>query len=108
MSVGFLQQYTLSKGNLSTASPSSIEINDIVTLGITYDEKDPYFKNSIGEQNRIFNFTIVQGERSKIISIGKTDMYEITQPLQITRVVIDEGFPESLQINICHYAEEEE
>lgn len=97
---GYLNQY-----NKDTYSQLEDKHWDFATIGITYDEKDPYFNsNSQYYRYKIFKFII----NNTSFYIGKTDMYEITQPMEITDISFPEGVPDSIQINICSYSEEEE
>lgn len=101
MSTGLIRQYTYDYLD----NHPSIDINSIVTLGITYEEKDPFFKtNSQYQQYRKLNFII----NNTTVSMGKTDMYEITQPMNIGTIIFPEGVPYSIQVNICGYSKEQE
>lgn len=95
---GYLNQY-----NKDTYSQLANKHWDFATVGITYDEKDPYFI-STSEQYRYKVFSFIINDTT--IYMGKTDMYEITQPIQITNITFPEGVPDSIQINLCSYSEE--
>lgn len=98
--IGQLNQYN--KNNYTQLEDKNW---DFATLGITYSEKDPYFNlNSQDYKYKIFKF-IINGNS---IYMGKTDMYEITQPININSISFPEGVPDSIQINLCSYSKEEE
>lgn len=116
MSFG-IRQYTIK----DLEENNQINFNSsVVTLGITYDEKDPYFDSdaseqdqdySLGQKYKVLEFQITSGggtnQTIRTIFMGKTDMYEITQPIRIQSIRFPHGAPKSIQINRCDREEEE-
>lgn len=115
MVTGSLQQFTIE--DYPFASDLMRESWNYSTIGITYDEKDPYFSsNNTGgnaKKYKLLTFVIQVGSLDgtssfSTVSIGKTDMYEITQPMAIKGITFPYGVPNSIQINVCSYSKEEE
>lgn len=87
-----------------------------LTIGITYDEKDPYFATSDlinTRKYRLLKFVINTADEdgnltASTVAIGKTDMYEIAQPMVIKSISFPDGVPQSIQINVCSYSIEGE
>lgn len=87
-----------------------------LTIGITYDEKDPFFITtdpSISRRYKLLKFIIEtvdeEGTSSfSTVAIGKTDMYEIAQPIMIKGISFPNGVPQSIQVNVCSYSKEGE
>lgn len=120
----------VTSGNLDLlSSPDNFPLNENIenpiyyTVGITYDEKDPYFSSDINSsyatgipkirKYKFLDCIIETIDKSgnfstSAVSIGKTDMYEITQPIPLRTITFPNGVPQSIQINICSYSKEEE
>lgn len=87
-----------------------------LTVGITYDEKDPYFATSNlvdARKYRLLKFIIKTADEegnltASTVAIGKTDMYEIAQPMVIKSISFPDGVPQSIQVNVCSYSKEGE
>lgn len=123
MKIGTVQQINSRNLDLLQDLNDDIENLTYYTIGITYDEKDSYFSGSGYYDNnedipkirkyKFLNFVIEtidenQNSLSSSISVGKTDMYEITQPMAIKSIIFPYGVPQSIKVNICSYSKEGE
>lgn len=102
---GIVKQYTADMIN-----NNPIIINNFIKLGISYSEKDPYFI-SHGRNPRTypdFIFQIEDKEGEKEIQVGRSDIYELTQPVYIQEIKFPNGYPNSIKIDIVYCDGEEE
>lgn len=103
---GIVKQYTV-----NTIKNNSITINNFIKLGISYSEKDPYFSSDDEEDSRTypdFIFQIEDKDGEKEIQVGRSDIYELTQPVYIQEIKFPNGYPNSIKIDIVYCDGEEE
>lgn len=98
---GIVKQYTAK----DLANNNTISINGFVKLGVSYSEKDPWFASGNPRTYPDFIFNI----DDQIIQVGRSDIYELTQPIQINKISFPNGqYPNSIKIDVLYCDGEEE
>ena len=87
-----------------------ISIGSPCRLGISFDRQpnsqtglDTYFNDS----RKDFTFKMYTNTSTATITVGKTHIYELTQPILINSLVFENGVPETIGIDIIYESEEE-
>lgn len=84
--------------------PSNITINSYAKIGISFNENDPFFRTQNITQYPQITFQIDNND----ITVGKTNIYELTQPIHIGALYFNNEIPSSMIVDIFQYNGEEE
>lgn len=92
------------------AANNIIIINSFCRLGISFNVQpdnqtglDTYFNAEVKD----FIFKIITNEGEKEIMVGRTHIYELTEPIYINSLVFHNGIPSSIGVDIIFENEEE-
>ena len=105
--MALIKHYT--KSQIEISNNSTVTIDSPCRLGVSYDRQpgpdgiDTYFT----EQQKDFTFLLYQGNNATTVTVGRTHIYELTEPINISKIEFPEGVPDTIGIDIIYEAEEE-
>lgn len=105
--MAFIKHYT--KSQIEINNNSTVAIGYPCRLGVSYDKQpdssgyDTYFE----EQQKDFTFLLYQGDNATTVTVGRTHIYELTEPINISKIEFPNGVPDTIGIDIIYEAEEE-